>query len=154
MAAFNAHAATVSYTIDNLFLVDGTQMTGAFDWTYNAGDFEGGAGVFTALEIPYRPGGTLPPLQDENRVLTIEFKQIEISLDGNFHDYGLDISLKYPLGLSPTQSASIDETISSYECCGNGFKDQDFQSDGMISPVPLPAAAWLFISGLLALFSL
>mgnify|MGYP001144910960 CR=1 FL=1 len=93
----------------------------------------------------------LPPLEDENMVLTIEFKQIEISLDGNLHDYGLDIILKYPLGLSPTQSASIDETISSYECCGNGFKDQDFQSGGMISPVPLPAAAWLFGSGLLGL---
>jgi hypothetical protein len=151
MSVGSAQAATVSYTLDNLFLVDGTQMTGAFDWTYNVGDFEGGEGVFTALEIPWRPGGTLPPLEDENMVLTIEFKQIEISLDGNFHDYGLDISLKYPLGLSPTQSASIDETISSYECCGNGFKDQDFQSGGMISPVPLPAAAWLFGSGLLGL---
>ena len=126
-------------------------MTGAFDWTYDVGDFEGGEGEFTALEIPWRPRGTQPPLEDENMVLTIEFKQIEISLDGNFHDYGLDISLKYPLGLSPIQSASIDETISSYECCGNGFKDQDFQSGGMISPVPLPAAAWLFMSALVGL---
>jgi hypothetical protein len=151
MSVGAAQAATVSYILDDVFLEDGTQMTGAFDWTYDIGDFEGGSGVFTALDIPWRPGGTLPPLEDENMVLTIEFKQIEISLDGNFHDYGLDISLKYPLGLSPTQSASIDETISSYECCGNGFKDQDFQSGGMISPVPLPAAAWLFGSGLLGL---
>ena len=151
LTTFNAHAATVSYTLDNVVLVDGTQMTGAFDWTYNDGDFEGGEGVFTALEIPYRPGGTLPPLEDENMVLIIEFKQIEISLDGNFHDYGLDISLKYPLGLSPTRSASIDEAISSYECCGNDFKTQAFQSGGMISPVPLPAAAWLFMSALVGL---
>jgi hypothetical protein len=84
-------------------------------------------------------------------VLTIEFKQIEISLDGNFHDYGLDISLKFPLGLSPTESVSIDETLSSYECCGNGFKDQDFQSGGLISPVPIPPAAWLFGSALIGL---
>ena len=58
MSVGTAQAATVSYTLDNLFLVDGTQMTGAFDWTYNVGDFEGGEGVFTALEIPWRPGGT------------------------------------------------------------------------------------------------
>ena len=47
MAAFNAQAATVSYTLDNVFLVDGTQMTGAFVWTYNVGEFEDGKGVFT-----------------------------------------------------------------------------------------------------------
>jgi hypothetical protein len=151
LASSFLNAATVSYALDDVFLVDGTQMTGAFDWTYNVGDFEGGEGVFTALEIPWRPGGTLPPLEDENMVLTIEFKQIEISLDGNLHDYGLDISLKYPLGLSPTESASIDETISSYQCCGNGFKDQDFQSGGIISPAPIPPAAWLFGSALIGL---
>jgi hypothetical protein len=145
------NAATVSYTLENVFLVDGTQMTGAFDWTYDVDDFEGGEGVFTALEIPWRPGGTLPPLEDENMVLIVEFKQIEISLDGNFHDYGLDISLKYPLGLSATGSVSIDEVNSSYECCGNGFKDQDFQSGGIISPVPIPPAAWLFGSALIGL---
>ena len=56
----SAQAATVSYTLDDVFLVDGTQMTGAFDWTYTIGDFEGGNGVFTALEIPWRPNGTAP----------------------------------------------------------------------------------------------
>ena len=154
IGAFNAHAATVSYTLDSVFLVDGTQMTGAFDWTYDVDDFEGGTGVFTALDIPWRPNGTAPPLEQDGMVLIIEFNQIEISLDGDFHDYGLDISLKYPLGLSSTQSVSIDETISSYDCCGNGFKKQDFQSGGTISPVPLPAAAWLFGSALLGLGAL
>ena len=52
MAAVNAHAAKVSYTLDNILLDNDTQITGAFDWTYDVGDFEGGAGVFTALEIP------------------------------------------------------------------------------------------------------
>ena len=87
-------------------------------------------------------------------VLIIEYNQIEISLDGNFHDYGLDIKLKYVQPLSLTQPAPIDLNTSFFECCGNGFKDQHFSS-GSISPVissvPVPAAAWLFGSGLLGL---
>jgi hypothetical protein len=146
-----AQAATVSYTLDDVFLADSTQMTGAFDWTYVIGDFEGGNGVFTALEIPWRPNGTAPPLEQDGMVLTIEFNQIEISLDGNFHDYGLDISLKFVQSLSPTQSSLIDLNASLFECCGNGFKDQPF-INGSISPVvasvPIPATVWLFGSAL------
>ena len=147
MSVGSAQAATVSYTLDDVFLVDGEQMTGAFDWTYDIEDFEGGSGVFTALEIPWRPGGTLPPLEDPGMVLTIEDNQIEISLDGNFHDYGLGIILKFVQPLSPTQPSLIDLNTSFYECCGNGFKDQPFQS-GSISPVPIPAAFPLFAGGL------
>jgi len=123
ISAGTAQAETASYTLDDIFLVDGTQMTGAFDWTYTIGDFEGGSGVFTALEIPWRPSGTAPPLEDPGMILTIEDKQIEISLDGNFHDYGLDISLKFVQPLSPTQPSLIDTSASFFECCGNGFKD-------------------------------
>ena len=154
MAAGQTQAATISYLLDDVFLADGSQMTGAFDWTYDNGDFEGGTGVFTELEIPWRPGGTAPPLEDGGMVLIIEYNQIEISLDGNFHDYGLDIKLKYVQPLSLTQPAPIDLNTSFFECCGNGFKDQHFSS-GSISPVissvPVPAAAWLFGSGLLGL---
>jgi len=39
-SAVNTRAATVSYTLENVFLADGAQMTGAFDWTYTPGDFE------------------------------------------------------------------------------------------------------------------
>jgi hypothetical protein len=127
-----AQAETASYQLDNVFLADGSQMTGAFDWVYTIGDFEGGSGVFTALEIPWHPNGTAPPLEQAGMNLTIEDKQIEISLDGNFHDYGLDISLKFEQPLSPTQSSLIDTGTSFFECCGNGFKDQPFTS-GSIS---------------------
>ena len=138
-----ANAATVIYTLDNVILADGEQITGMFDWTYSVGDFEGGNGVFTALEIPWLPGGTAPPLEQEGMVLTIENNQIEISLDGNFHDYGLDISLKFVQPLSPTQSSLIDLNTSFFECCGNGFKDQPFQS-GSVSPIPQPANLYHF----------
>lgn len=136
MSVGAVQAETVSYILEDVFLVDGSQMTGVFDWTYTDGDFEGGSGVFTALEIPWRPGGTAPPLEQAGMVLTIENKQIEISLDGNFHDYGLDISLKFVQPLSTTQSSLIDLDTSSYECCGNGFKDQRFSSGSIIPVVP------------------
>ena len=139
----NANAATVIYTLDNVILDDGEQITGMFYWTYDIDDFEGGTGVFTALEIPWRPDATVPPLEQEGMVLTIENNQIEISLDNNFHDYGLDISLKFVQPLSPTQSSVIDPNTSSFECCGNGFKDQPFQS-GSVSPIPQPANLYHF----------
>ena len=149
MAASHAHADLVNYTLDDVRLTDNTQMFGTFSWTFDAGDIEGGVGAFTALEIPWRPAGTSPPLEDTNMVLTIENKQIEISLDGNFHDYGLDIILKFE-PLSPTQSSLIDLNTSFFECCGNGFKDQFFQS-GRISPtaVPEPSAFHFFLLGLI-----
>jgi len=127
----------VNYTLDNVILADGEPITGTFDWTFSIGDFEGGRGVFTALEIPWRPNNSVPPLEQAGMVLTIEEKQIEISLDGNFHDYGLDISLKFLHPLSPTQSTLIDLAVSFFECCGNGFKDQAFSS-GSISPIAVP----------------
>ena len=151
MSVGTAQAATVSYTLDDIFLDDGTQMTGAFDWTYTIGDFEGGSGIFTALELPHGPNGTVPPLEQEGMVLTIEYRQIEISLDANLHDYGLDIILKFVQPLSPTQSSLIDLDTSFYECCGNGFEDHFFSS-GSISPVvssvPIPAAFPLFAGGI------
>ena len=61
MSVGSAQATIVSYTLDDIFLVDGTQITGAFDWTYTIGNFEDGSGVFTALEIPWQPNGTVPP---------------------------------------------------------------------------------------------
>lgn len=87
-------------------------------------------------------------------VHSIENKQIEISLDGNFHDYGLDIIMKFITPLSPTEPSLIDVDESFYECCGNGFENHAFIS-GSISPdissVPVPAAVWLFASAILGL---
>ena len=150
----SVNAATVSYILDNVFLDNGTQVTGTFDWDYTIGDFEGGTGIFTALEIPVQPNGSAPPLEDPNMVLSIENKQIEISLDGNFHDYGLDIIMKFVQPFSPTQSSLIDLNTSFYECCGNGFQNHFFNGGRItsaISSVPIPAAVWLFGSGLLGL---
>jgi len=79
----SVHAATVSYTLDNVLLDNnGGQITGAFDWDYTIGDFEGGTGIFTGLEIPVQPNGSLPPL-DDSRHGSVSRKQS----DCNFHGY-------------------------------------------------------------------
>lgn len=136
ITAFSVRAETIKYTLDNLFLNDGEQITGTFDWVFNVDDFEGGSGVFTALEIPY----TIYSFAEGSLDYVIETKSIEISGNLNYHDAGLDITLVFPQSqpLSPTQSAPIDLSLSRFECCGNGFKDQPFLS-GNVSPSATPA---------------
>ena len=54
MAASNAPASTVSYTLENVILDDNDAlMAGTFSWTFDVGDFENGVGVFTFLDIPF-----------------------------------------------------------------------------------------------------
>ena len=52
MAAPHVHAELNHYTLDNVRLVDNTQMLGEFSWTFNVDEFEDGVGVITVLEIP------------------------------------------------------------------------------------------------------
>ena len=152
--SFGTNAALITvlgYTFEDVVLDDGSQMTGAFYWTYTAEDFEGGTGVFTSLVIPYSPSST-PPLDDPNMTTLIENNQIEISGNGSLHDYGLDIIMKFIQPLSPTQPSVINLVTSKYECCGNGFQTHLFFSGSIVpTAVPIPAAIWLFGSGLLGI---
>ena len=61
LAAFYAHADSVTYTLENVILDDSTQMTGSFLWTYNTGNFENGAGQFTSLNIPHTSNNPARP---------------------------------------------------------------------------------------------
>jgi hypothetical protein len=141
MAAFNVHAEIVVYTLDNVILDDNnTPMYGTFSWTYNAGDFENGVGVFTFLDIPF----TIHDHTDLDATFDIG-NSIEITLAGSVHDDGVDITLFLLQPLTPTTSASVDLTRSQYEIGGNGFHTGLFLS-GSVSPtiaVPLPPAAWM-----------
>ncbi len=109
--------ATVTYDLDNVWLdpdvshpwEPSQQMTGTFVWTYDIGDFENGTGQFTVLNIPwYNPG-----LADLNT--TIDLTSIEITLVGNYHDRGIDITLFLLTPLSPNQSSTIDTVMSKFE---------------------------------------
>ena len=144
-----AQAATVNYSLDNVGQDNNQQMTGSFQWTYNEGDFENGSGVFSELFIPGH-GSDID-------ALTINFdikKSIEFSLTANIHGGGVNVSLFLVTALTPTQSAFIDLGRSTYEI-ESGGQSGGFVS-GSISPavVPIPAAAWLFGSGLLGLIGM
>ena len=116
MAAFSAHANAVNYLLDNVILDDDTQMTGTFSWTYDAGDFENGIGQFNSLDIPHTSH------DHTDLKISIDIgKTIEITLIGNFHDDGVDISLVLSQPLTPTSSSSLDLTESKYDIGGNGF---------------------------------
>ncbi len=144
MNALNSHAATVSFTLDDVILQDGQQITGTFEWTYNIGDLDNGVGQFTSLHIPWT---TVYNFTDGTLNIDIQTKAIEISGDGNYHDYGLDIKLVFSSPLAPAQPSSIDLGLSFFECCGNGFKDQPFKSGSIapiISPIAIPPAWWRF----------
>lgn len=134
IAASHAHADVVNYRLEDVILEDGQRITGTFDWTFNADDFAGGSGAFTALKIPYT---SVYNFADGNLSIDIQSDSIEISGNGNYHDYGLDIQLKFPAQpFTPTQSTSIDLDLSWFECCGNGFKDQGFVSGSIVPTLP------------------
>jgi len=129
MAGFSVNAEVVNYTLDNVILDDGTQMTGVFSWTYDVGDFENGVGQFSALVIPHTSH------DQTDLVATIDVQQsIEITLPGSTHDDGVDITLVLLVPLTPTTSSSIDLVLSKYEIGGNGFFTGLFLS-GIISPI-------------------
>jgi len=142
MAAFNAQAETVYYTLDNVILADGKQMTGTFSWTYEIDDFENGVGQFISLVIPWTSHN-----QDDLDATFDIGSSIEITLEGSVHDDGVDINLVLSQPLTTNTSSSIVTGApdgSKYEIGGNGFHDGFFQS-GSISPTRLilsiPAAS-------------
>ena len=129
LAAFNTHADSVTYTLENVILDDSTQMTGSFLWTYDTGNFENGAGQFTSLDIPH----TSHDHTDLDASIDVT-QSIEITLPTSTHDDGVDIALDLNQPLTPTTSALINLVTSKYEIGGNGFHDGLFLS-GRISPV-------------------
>ncbi len=142
IAASHVHADTVIYALDNVILDDnGAQMDGTFSWTFDAGDFENGDGVFTFLDVPF----TTHDETDLDAVFDIG-SSIEITLAGSVHDDGVDIVLFLLEPLTPTTSSLIvlDDLDgmkpSKYEIGGNGFHTGSFLS-GSIQVVPEPGAA-------------
>ena len=121
--------ADAVYTLDNVRMAgNGNLMTGTFVWTYDEGDFENGTGQFTDLDIPYTAH------DQTDLVITIEVDgSIEFTLDGNFHDDGVDIMLRFEGELTPTTGVPVDLEQSSYDIGGNGFHSGGFMS-GSIQP--------------------
>ena len=62
MACSHAVADTLAYSLENVLLQNGQPLTGDFKWTYDVGNFEGGVGEFTSIQIPY----TIFSIDDES----------------------------------------------------------------------------------------
>ncbi|MGB7326139.1 MAG: hypothetical protein WBD31_14800 [Rubripirellula sp.] len=97
-----ANADVVTFGLESVYTNRGGNMTGQFTWTYVPGDFEDGHGEFISLDVPH----TLHGLED--LIITIETNQIEFSLDGSFHDDGVDITLSLVEPFSPTAPVALD----------------------------------------------
>ena len=149
-------AAIVNYSLENIFSTDGQQLTGTFQWSYIEGDFENGVGTFTELFIPGH-GSDIDALN-----ITFDIgSSIEFSLAAPNHNQGnegVDVTLFLLSPLTPTSGSLIDTTRSKW-AIGGGLNGSDtsgtFVSGSIvpapISSVPLPAAVWLFGSGILGL---
>ena len=146
ISAGSARAATVTYTLDNVVQDDSLQMTGSFDWTYTPGEFLNGSGQFTDLYIPgYGTdiSGLTISIDIEN---SIEFSNIAPIQFG-----GVTVTLALQAPLSPTQSALIDLDLSLYDIERGGLSGVFVSGSITPSAVPVPAAVWLFGSGLIGL---
>lgn len=131
-----AQTATVTYELENVWLdpdithpwQSPQQMTGTVEWTYTIGDFDNGAGEFTALDLPWM-GGNLSSYS-----WTIEPGQIEVTLLGNAHGMGVDVSLKLNQDLQLGQPSSIDLVLSSFDI-ENGVSHKGHVISGVVVPV-------------------
>lgn len=112
----SAGTEVVRYRLDNVWLdpdISGfsgpRQMTGSFEWTYQTGDFENGSGDFIEIGLPW---GAFSISQ---LGFNIENTAIEITLNGNFHDLGVDISLFLIEPLSQGAGSEIDLVRSAFQ---------------------------------------
>ena len=146
-ASAAAQTATVTYELENVWLdPDWTHpwespqhLTGTFEWTYTVGDFDNGSGEFIALDVPWYGDGM-------NLEWTIETGQLEIVLPGNWHDWGVDVTLKFTQPLSENAPSPLDLTLSKFEIEAQGINRQGPAISGEVVPTS-PFAPYCFGDG-------
>jgi len=111
-------ADSVTYELQEVWLLpdvthpwnDSQPMAGVFVWTFNTGDFENGSGEFSSLDLPWWSEESDPELQ-----ASIETESLEITMVGNYHDYGVDVTLQFVSSLTPENGTLINVETSSFE---------------------------------------
>lgn len=138
----------VSYRFEGVQLQDtewtsgvGT-LTGAFDWTFEVGDFENGSGQLTELDVPWSTYGL------DDIEITAEPDQLELVMPLNLHDHGMDITLKLQQPLTPTSGALIDTSLSHFQI-EVGIIHAGPVIAGSVAPEP-GTTEWLDLGGALA----
>lgn len=141
--AWSAQTATVRYQLEEVWLLPDVthpgapprQMTGEFHWTYVVGDFENGSGSFDWVDIPWF-GSDLNKM-----VITIDLSSIEISLNGNYHGLGLDVTLHLLEDLAPNQPVDVDLVRSQFHV-EQGISYMGHVQRGTIGVQPQLILAW------------
>jgi hypothetical protein len=137
-APLAAQTQTITYSLDNVRLKPDVShgagagsypMTGEFTWTYTPGDFENGLAEMQWVSIPWF-GSDLSEM-----VITIETNQLEFSLLGNWHNRGLDVTLKLYDDFTETSGAFVNTTLSTFDIESGGVY-QGHAISGLIKPEP------------------
>lgn len=130
-----AQSLVVDYTLEDVWLLPDIshpgsppqQMTGTFRWTYEAGAFDAGMGVFLSLSIPWY-GDLFQDLE-----FVFDTGSIEIVLPGSYHDLGVDITLFFVEPLSPNTTTLIDTSRSQFDV-QRGISHQGHVTSGAAVP--------------------
>ena len=94
-ASVQSQMVTETYVLDDVWLLpnvshptSGPQpLSGTFEWTYDPAEPENGTGTMLELDLPWW-GSDFSMLE-----VLVEPGSLEITLDGNYHGLGVDVSL-------------------------------------------------------------
>lgn len=137
----SAQTKTVEFAFEDTWLLPDIShpawaprlMTGRFQWTYPEGDSGAGAGQFLELDLPWW-GTDLSML-----LFSFEADVIEITLNGSYHDLGVDVTIRFDEPLSPESPSMIDVSGSSFEIQRGVSYQGHFQSGRVVPEQPCPA---------------
>jgi len=104
-------------------------MTGTIEWTYTVGNFDNGTGEFVELGLPWHLG------QGPALAWSMDVGQIEITMPGNWHNWGADVSIKLAQPLSLGQPAPIDLVLSKFDIEANGVPRKGHFLSGSVVPL-------------------
>lgn len=139
-ARAEAQSVSVTYDLVDVWLLPDVshptgaprQMTGAFEWTYQPGDFGNGSGRMLASSYPWWGTGTGYELDE-----VVEFDQVQITMAGNYHDRGFDLELRFAPNLDPFGGVDID-TVNSRFTIEVGISHQGHVISGRAVPRVVP----------------
>ena len=107
---------TETYILEDVWLLPSVshpgsaarQLTGSFEWTYDPAEPENGVGTMLELTLPWW-GSDFSMLD-----ILVEPGQLEITLNGNYHGLGVDVSLFFLPELNGCMVSAIDTTRSKF----------------------------------------
>lgn len=144
----SAHAATVNWMLDNVLFDDGSTATGTFD-------YDAFSNTYSNVNIEtdyYDTGGFVfgGIYRDTATHFTFSGTSGHLNLEGDSKN--VDISFLFLVFGAPLTDAGGMVFLSGDETQTHGFGNYRSISTGsVVGAVPIPAAVWLFGSGLIGL---